>query len=55
MSQPLTLTLTRKTPRLSISLGILLTLLLLALPFLSLINIYEPTRPSLSSSNPTSA
>ena len=32
MSQPLTLTLTRKTPRLSISLGILITLLLLALP-----------------------
>jgi len=42
MSQPLTLTLTRKTPRLSISLGILLTLLLLALPFCALLPASHP-------------
>ena len=42
MSQPLTLTLTRKTPRLSISLGILMTLLLLALPFCALLPASHP-------------
>ncbi|MGK3129642.1 urea ABC transporter permease subunit UrtC [Pantoea sp. C8B4] len=42
MSQPLTLTLTRKAPRLSISLGIVITLLLLVLPFCALLPATHP-------------
>ncbi|AIR87491.1 MULTISPECIES: urea ABC transporter permease subunit UrtC [Pantoea] len=42
MSQPLTLTLTRKAPRLSISLGILITVLLLVLPFCALLPATHP-------------
>ena len=42
MSQPLTLTLARKSPRLSISLGILITVLLLVLPFCALLPAAHP-------------
>jgi len=42
MSQPLTLTLTRRAPRLSITLGILMTLLLLILPFCALLPASHP-------------
>jgi urea transport system permease protein len=42
MSQPLTLTLTRKAPRLSISLGIVITVLLLVLPFCALLPATHP-------------
>jgi amino acid/amide ABC transporter membrane protein 2, HAAT family (TC 3.A.1.4.-) len=42
MSQPLTLTLTRKAPRLSISLGIVISLLLLVLPFCALLPATHP-------------
>lgn len=42
MSQPITLTLTRKAPRLSISLGIVITLLLLVLPFCALLPATHP-------------
>ena len=42
MSQPLTLTLTRKAPRLSISLGIVITALLLVLPFCALLPATHP-------------
>lgn len=42
MSQPLTLTLTRNAPRLSISLGILITLLLLVMPFCALLPASHP-------------
>ena len=42
MSQPLTLKLTRKAPRLSISLGILITVLLLVLPFCALLPATHP-------------
>ncbi len=42
MSQPITLTLARKAPRLSISLGIVITLLLLVLPFCALLPATHP-------------
>ena len=42
MSQPLTLSLTRKAPRLSISLGIVITVLLLVLPFCALLPATHP-------------
>ncbi|WP_435948221.1 urea ABC transporter permease subunit UrtC [Dryocola sp. BD586] len=42
MSQPLTLTLTRKAPRLSVALGILLAAAMLTLPFLTLLPAGHP-------------
>ncbi|SUW63992.1 leucine/isoleucine/valine transporter permease subunit [Buttiauxella agrestis] len=42
MSQPLTLTLTRKAPRLSMALGSLIVLLMLTLPFLTLLPASHP-------------
>lgn len=42
MSQPLTLTLTRKAPRLSVVLGSLIVVLMLTLPFLTLLPISHP-------------
>ncbi len=42
MSQPITLTLARKAPRLSISLGIVITVLLLVLPFCALLPATHP-------------
>lgn len=42
MSQPLTLTLTRKAPRLSVALGLLMVVLLLTLPFLTLLPADHP-------------
>lgn len=42
MSQPITLTLTRKAPRLSMSLGIVITALLLLLPFCALLPATHP-------------
>ena len=42
MSQPLTLTLTRKAPRISMALGSLLVVLMLTLPFLTLLPASHP-------------
>lgn len=42
MSQPLTLTLTRKAPRMSLALGSLIVLLMLTLPFLTLLPASHP-------------
>ncbi|OAT19933.1 permease component of an ABC superfamily urea transporter [Buttiauxella noackiae ATCC 51607] len=42
MSQPLTLTMTRKAPRLSVALGLLIVVLMLTLPFLTLLPASHP-------------
>lgn len=42
MSQPMTLTMARKAPRLSLSLGVVITVLLLALPFCALLPATHP-------------
>ena len=42
MSQPMTLTIARKAPRLTLSLGVVIAVLLLALPFCALLPATHP-------------